>query len=116
VVLTAPEPFVQVIFDLEAPQLVFGRVAIMGDAAFSARPHVAAGTAKAAADAWALRDVLRDHPDDLAAALGVWEQSQLALGRLVVERSRAMGQRSQFEAAMIPGDPDWKFGLFGPGN
>lgn len=115
VVLEAPEPFVQVIFDLESPQLVFGRVCIMGDAAFAARPHVAAGTAKAAADAWALRDAIAT-ATDLDAALGDWEQRQLALGRSVVERSRAMGQRSQFDDAMVPGDPAWKFGLFGPHN
>lgn len=115
VVLTAPEPFVQVIFDLESPRLVFGRICIMGDAAFAARPHVAAGTAKAAADAWALHDAV-EAATDLDEALAVWERSQLALGRAVVERSRAMGQRSQFEGAMVPGDPTWKFGLFGPHN
>ncbi len=111
VVLASTEPFVQVIFDLEASQLVFGRICLIGDAAFSARPHVAAGTAKAAADAWALRDVLRDHGDDLDAALEIWQRSQLALGQSVVERSRALGQRSQFENTMFAGDPDWKFGL-----
>ncbi len=112
VVLASPEPFVQVIFDLEVSQMAFGRVCIMGDAAFSARPHVAAGTAKAAADAWALRDALRDRGDNLAAALEEWQRSQLTLGRSVVERSRAMGQRSQFEGTMVAGDPGWKFGLF----
>lgn len=115
VVLNASEPFVQVIFDLETPRMAFGRICLLGDAAFSARPHVAAGTAKAAADAWALRDGLRDHAD-LEAALAWWEESQLALGREVVERSRAMGQRSQFENAMVPGDPDWKYGLRRPGD
>jgi 2-polyprenyl-6-methoxyphenol hydroxylase-like FAD-dependent oxidoreductase len=37
------QPFLQPIYDLESPRLVFGRVAIIGDAAFVARPHVAAG-------------------------------------------------------------------------
>jgi hypothetical protein len=31
------------LFDLESPQLVFGRVVLLGDAAFVARPHVVAG-------------------------------------------------------------------------
>mgnify|MGYP003353693331 CR=1 FL=1 len=35
-----------------------GRACIMGDAAFAARPHAAAGTAKAAEDAWVLVDEL----------------------------------------------------------
>ena len=113
--LRSHAPFVQAIFDLEVTRMVFGRVCIMGDAAFVARPHVAAGTAKAAADAWALRDALVASPD-VDRALAKWEAAQLNLGRSVVERSRRMGNRSQFEGTMFPGDPDWKFGLFGPYN
>ena len=33
---------------------------IIGDATFAVRPQAAAGTAKAAADAWALRDAIED--------------------------------------------------------
>ena len=51
-------PFVQVIFDIEVTQMAFGRVCLIGDAAFALRPHAAAGTAKAAADAWALAETL----------------------------------------------------------
>jgi 2,6-dihydroxypyridine 3-monooxygenase len=116
VVAKSSDVFVQAIFDLEAPRLVFGRVLLMGDAAFTARPHVAAGTAKAAADAWALRDALRAADGDVDAALRTWEPRQLALGRAVVDRSRRMGQSSQFDGTMVPGDPAWKFGLFEPGN
>jgi 2,6-dihydroxypyridine 3-monooxygenase len=116
VVMASPHPFVQAIFDLESPRMAFGRIVLIGDAAFSARPHVAAGTAKAAADAWALRDALRDHGRDLQKALHIWERSQLALGSRTALRSRAMGERSQFEEAMVPGDPTWKFGLFESGN
>lgn len=115
VVQESPEPFVQAVFDLESPRMVFGRVCVIGDAAFSARPHVAAGTAKAAADAWALRDALAAG-GDLSAALAQWERRQLKLGRSVVARSRAMGRRSQFEGTMVPGDPAWKFGLIEAGN
>ena len=111
VVAASPEPFIQTIVDLEVDKMVSGRVCIMGDAAFSARPHVAAGTAKAAADAWALRDALVEH-SDIDDALSDWEESQLSLGRSVVERSRRMGQRSQFDGGMVVGDPTWKFGLF----
>ena len=42
----------QVIFDIEVPRMAFGRVCLIGDAAFAVRPHIAAGTAKAASDAW----------------------------------------------------------------
>jgi 2,6-dihydroxypyridine 3-monooxygenase len=107
---------VQAIYDLESPRMAFGRVCLLGDAAFGLRPHIAAGQAKACADAWALRDALVEAQGDLDAALAAWEPRQLELGRSAVDRSRRMGQRSQFEGAMVAGDPTWKFGLFGPGR
>src|SRR6516164_1138311 len=51
VVRLIDEAILQPIYDLETPRMAFGRVAIIGDAAFVARPHVAAGVAKAADDA-----------------------------------------------------------------
>lgn len=116
VVLECPEPLIQAIFDLEVPQMVFGRVCILGDAAFGLRPHVAAGQAKACADAWALRDALEESDGDIDAALAVWEPRQLALGHASVARTRAMGRSSQVDGTMVPGDPDWKFGLWESGN
>src|SRR5262245_10524964 len=49
-----PQPFFQPIFDHDSPQIAFGRVALLGDAAFVARPHVGAGVTKAALDAASL--------------------------------------------------------------
>ena len=54
------EPILQPIYDLESPRMAFGRVAIVGDAAFVARPHVAAGVSKAADDAAALAEALAE--------------------------------------------------------
>lgn len=111
VVGRADEILVQAIFDLESPQMAFGRVGLIGDAAFCARPHLAAGQAKACADAWALRDAVAAAGGDVVEALRSWETGQLALGRDVVARSRAMGRSSQVTGTMKPGDPSWKFGL-----
>ena len=58
-----PRPFFQAIFDFISPQTVFGRVALLGDAAFLARPHPGAGTTKCAMDA--------EHLADSIAALGL---------------------------------------------
>ena len=116
VVLKCPEPLIQAIFDLEVPQMVFDRVLILGDAAFGLRPHVAAGQAKACADAWALRDALVEADHDIDRALALWEPRQLALGRAAVANTVAMGERSQVQNTMVPGDPSWKFGLWEPGN
>ena len=59
VVTGVAEPFVQVVYDIAVPRMAFGRACLIGDAAFAVRPHAAAGTAKAAADGWALADRTR---------------------------------------------------------
>jgi 2-polyprenyl-6-methoxyphenol hydroxylase-like FAD-dependent oxidoreductase len=68
----------------------FERTCLLGDAAFVARPHTAAGTEKAARDAVALSTAIRDR-DGLDAALDAWERSQLRYGRELVERGKRMG-------------------------
>ena len=84
------EPILQPIYDLETPRMAFGRVAIIGDAAFVARPHVAAGVAKAADDAAALVAAL-DADDDVAPALQRFEAARLPVGRRIIERARHLG-------------------------
>lgn len=115
VVQRTPEPFLQVIQDIETPTMATARVALLGDGAFSARPHAAAGTAKAAEDGWKLIAALRAH-DTIPDALRHWETSQLELGRQLVARARDLGERSQFRNTWTPGDPGLAFGLFGPGR
>jgi 2-polyprenyl-6-methoxyphenol hydroxylase-like FAD-dependent oxidoreductase len=83
------EPILQPIYDLESPQLAFGRVAIMGDAAFVARPHVAAGVSKAADDASALAQALDG--GDVAAALRRYEAQRLPENGKIIERARHLG-------------------------
>lgn len=116
IVLGCHQPLIQAVFDVESEQMVFDRVCLLGDAAFTLRPHVAAGQAKACADAWALRDALAAADGRIPEALGSWEPKQLGLGRIALARTREMGIASQFEATMFPGDPRWKFGLWEPGN
>jgi 2-polyprenyl-6-methoxyphenol hydroxylase-like FAD-dependent oxidoreductase len=83
------EPILQPIYDLESPQLAFGRVAIVGDAAFVARPHVAAGVSKAADDAAALAQTLDG--EDIEAALRCFEAERLPIGKKIIERARHLG-------------------------
>ncbi|HEY0519237.1 MAG TPA: FAD-dependent monooxygenase [Ilumatobacteraceae bacterium] len=116
VVLAVEHLFVQVVFDLDVERMVFGRACLLGDAAFVARPHAAAGTAKAAEDAWTLHDALAAHPDDPAGALAAWEPGQLCLGRELQARTRAIGRRSQVDGNWRAGDPELIFGLRGPGK
>lgn len=88
--------FVQTIHDLSVPRMVFGRACLTGDAAFVPRPHTAASTAKAAADALTLAESLESSDGDVAEALGRWEPGQLDLGRRLREHGKRLGDRSQF--------------------
>ncbi|HEY8045173.1 MAG TPA: hypothetical protein VIF35_12960 [Streptosporangiaceae bacterium] len=115
-VVSAAEPFVQVVTDIEVPRMVFGRICLIGDAAFAVRPHAAAGTAKAAADGWALAEELTAAAGDVPAALAAWERRQLALGRGLLARCREIGDSSQFLGTFRPGDPRLIFGLYRPGH
>jgi 2-polyprenyl-6-methoxyphenol hydroxylase-like FAD-dependent oxidoreductase len=83
------EPILQPIYDLESPHLAFGRVAIVGDAAFVARPHVGAGVSKASDDAAALAAALDD--DDIDSALRRFEAARLPDNRRIIERARHLG-------------------------
>jgi 2-polyprenyl-6-methoxyphenol hydroxylase-like FAD-dependent oxidoreductase len=84
------EPILQPIYDLESPRMVFGRVAIVGDAAFVARPHVAAGVSKAADDAAALVGALQAEAD-VESALKRFEAARLRENYRIIERARHLG-------------------------
>jgi 2-polyprenyl-6-methoxyphenol hydroxylase-like FAD-dependent oxidoreductase len=83
------EPVLQPIYDLETPRMAFGRVAIIGDAAFVARPHVGAGVSKACEDASALADAVAS--DEVEPALLRFEAQRLPVGRRIIERARHLG-------------------------
>jgi 2-polyprenyl-6-methoxyphenol hydroxylase-like FAD-dependent oxidoreductase len=90
------EPFVQAILDLGVPQMAFGRVALVGDAAFIPRPHTAASVSKGAANAIALADALIAQNHDVPSALSAWETNQLRLGMQLWKAGQDLGERSQF--------------------
>jgi 2-polyprenyl-6-methoxyphenol hydroxylase-like FAD-dependent oxidoreductase len=84
------EPILQPIYDLESSQMAFGRVAMVGDASFVARPHVAAGVSKAADDAAALAEAVSAE-SDVAAALKRFEAARLPDNHRIIERARHLG-------------------------
>lgn len=90
------EPFVQAILDLGVPNMVFDRIALIGDAAFIPRPHTAASVSKAAANAIALTNALKQHEHNVPLALKAWELDQLALGMHLWKRGQDLGETSQF--------------------
>jgi 2-polyprenyl-6-methoxyphenol hydroxylase-like FAD-dependent oxidoreductase len=95
-VASTQEPFVQAIQDLRVSQMVFGKVILLGDAAFVPRPHTAGSTAKAAANALALATTLASTLHDgahLDAALAQWQRAQLQLGNRMTDLGVALGDR-----------------------
>jgi 2-polyprenyl-6-methoxyphenol hydroxylase-like FAD-dependent oxidoreductase len=81
----------QPIFDLESPRIAFGRVALIGDAAFVARPHVATGVMKAAIDAESLVDALSARAGDIPAGLHRYNDARQPYGAALVARGRYIG-------------------------
>jgi 2-polyprenyl-6-methoxyphenol hydroxylase-like FAD-dependent oxidoreductase len=87
----AKQPILSPIFDLQSPQVVFGRVALMGDAAFVVRPHVGTGVTKAALDAQSLAEALAPSTGDLAAGLKCYDFDRRRFGNWLVARGRRIG-------------------------
>ena len=105
--------FFQPILDLELPRLVFGRVVLVGDAAFITRPHVAMGVPKAGGDVLALLEAVKRGGDDYMAELPAFEAQRLRVSSAIVSRGRYLGaymeaqlrsdeERSHAERARVP--------------
>jgi 2-polyprenyl-6-methoxyphenol hydroxylase-like FAD-dependent oxidoreductase len=76
-VAATPQPFEQAIFSYMVPRMVAGRVALLGDAAHLARPHVGSGALMALQDARCLRESLEATGGDIDAALAAFEGQRL---------------------------------------
>ncbi|KRG47886.1 hypothetical protein ARC20_02925 [Stenotrophomonas panacihumi] len=95
VVAAEPRPFLQPIYDYATPRMVHGRLVLLGDAAYIARPHTAMGVAKAAGDAMALAHALAPVADDrvkLEDALRDYAARREPEGRAVVDYGRLLGK------------------------
>jgi 2-polyprenyl-6-methoxyphenol hydroxylase-like FAD-dependent oxidoreductase len=88
------QPMFQAIYDLEVPRLAFGRIALLGDAAFVVRPHCGMGVTKAAGDALQLAMSLASHTD-IADALLEYESHRIKFGAAVVMHARHLGAYMQ---------------------
>jgi 2-polyprenyl-6-methoxyphenol hydroxylase-like FAD-dependent oxidoreductase len=106
-----PRPFFQPIFDMDTPQIVFGRVALLGDAAFPVRPHPGAGTTKAAVDAAYLADAVSTHGID--AGLQRYQRVQGAFGSGLVQQGRRDGSyiTDQHKPRAERRNPDLTWGI-----
>jgi 2-polyprenyl-6-methoxyphenol hydroxylase-like FAD-dependent oxidoreductase len=101
VIEATAQPFAQAIRDLASDHMVAGRVIIIGDAAAIPRPHTAASTSKAAANALALVDELQSSPNDIDVALARWEPDQVALGKYLCRQGIQTGDYLLFRRPPI---------------
>jgi len=90
------DPFIQPIYDLSVPQMAFGRVCLIGDAAFVPRPHTGASTSKAVTNAMELAKFLQLYKGDVVTTLKKWEVPQLELGNYLKTLGISLGNRAQF--------------------
>jgi len=98
-------PFLQAIYDVRSEEIVFGRVALMGDAAFVGRPHVGMGVTKAGDEAI----VIAKHIANLGAtpeALQAYRGERLKLGQQVVARAQYLGRYMQAQGIKGARDND----------
>jgi 2-polyprenyl-6-methoxyphenol hydroxylase-like FAD-dependent oxidoreductase len=73
--------------------MAFGHVALLGDAAFVARPHCGMGVTKAAGNASALVDSIDSF--SIAEGLAHYSQKRVAFGRQIVAHARHLGAYMQ---------------------
>ncbi|RZT35511.1 FAD binding domain-containing protein [Cupriavidus agavae] len=102
VVARTAQPLFQPIYDLTVSRMSFGRVALLGDAAFVARPHCGMGVTKAAGDAIALVRALED-TQTIGAGLDAYSAEREQVGQAIVEHARHLGAYMQ---AQLKSDED----------
>jgi 2-polyprenyl-6-methoxyphenol hydroxylase-like FAD-dependent oxidoreductase len=91
-------PFLQAIYDVRSEQIVFGRIALMGDAAFVGRPHVGMGVTKAGDEAIVIAKHIAAH-GATPAALNAYSEERLELGQQVVARAQYLGRYMQAQGS-----------------
>src|SRR5262249_12550397 len=96
------QPFFQPVGDLEAPLMRIGRVALLGDAAFVARPHVAKGAIKAGHDAIELAEALAD--GNVEQGLARYDAVRRPASMAIVAQSRRLGAYLEGKGERTP-DP-----------
>ena len=83
-------PFFTPIYDLVAPRLAFGRVALVGDSASVSRPHMGFGVSKAGDDAVCLAQSLGDGRDVLSGLVRFNDERQ-PVNEKIFQHGRKLG-------------------------
>jgi 2-polyprenyl-6-methoxyphenol hydroxylase-like FAD-dependent oxidoreductase len=86
------QPFFTPVYDFCSPSLAFGRVALVGDAASTPRPHLGFGVSKAGAEAQALAEALSNY-DDIERALAAYNSMRQLISTRIVSHGRKLGMQ-----------------------
>jgi 2-polyprenyl-6-methoxyphenol hydroxylase-like FAD-dependent oxidoreductase len=86
------QPFFTPVYDFCSPSLIFGRVALVGDAASTPRPHTGFGVSKAGAEAQALAEALSNY-NDVNRALTAYNSVRQPLSERIVAHGRKLGMQ-----------------------
>ena len=97
------QPFFTPIYDFSTPQLAFGRVALVGDAASAPRPHMGFGMSKAGGDAQALAGALGSH-DNIDDGLAAYNAIRQPIGERIMLHGRKLGTHL---GVNLQTDEDW---------
>lgn len=93
VVTKTPQAFFQPILDLESTSMAFGRVGLLGDSAFVARPHCGMGVTKASDDAEELLKQISHR--GIVDGLQAYSQARVSFGQKIVQHARHLGAYMQ---------------------
>ena len=89
-IMKLDKPFIQPIYDLTTTTMCHGRIAVIGDAAFTARPHLGVGITKAVEDSVALAIALESH-SNIPTGLQHFNAKRHSINNEWVNRSRELG-------------------------
>ena len=108
VVTKAETTMFQPIYDVASEEITFQNTALIGDAAFVARPHVGVGVLKAAQDGYSLATALCDC-ETISDALRRYRGERFGPGMLSVKHGRKLG--AFIERRLDRPEDDPKLGL-----
>lgn len=101
IILETKEPFTQAIYDTHVPHYFMKNMALIGDAAVLARPHVGAGSTKAMEDGLSLFKHLQNYKD-IFQAFSVWSDERQKAGDQLLSLCRDLGR------LLVNEMPDWE--------
>lgn len=102
IICQTKEPFIQAVFDYQAPNYVVKRVCLLGDAGDTKRPHTASGLVSALEGAISLASALDPSVQDMEGSLIQWNKSQLSAAQMQSSLAKILGR------ALVTEPPKWE--------